>query len=86
MFAIGRYYIRKAKRIFLTFTRIYADAMSIWSVLNMWGLFNECGSLHIVPINDIKDHMYSLTCDCNPTVTIADKGFLVVHNAWDGRE
>jgi len=52
----------------------------------MWGLFNDNGSLHVMPINDIKDHTYSLTCDCNPTVTIEDKGLLVAHNAWDGRE
>ena len=62
------------------------DAIRGRGVVLMWGLFNDNGSLHVVPINDIKGHTYSLTCDCNPKVTIENKGFVVAHNAWDGRE
>lgn len=44
---------------------------------------------HIEPLNDLKSHnTNSMACDCNPTLerTENDDGWLVIHNAWDGRE
>lgn len=43
-------------------------------------------SWHILPINDIKEHEESSTCDCMPTVKIENGEMLIIHNAWDMRE
>lgn len=39
--------------------------------------------LHVMPINDIRVHINSLTCPCGPGFD--DKGMLR-HNTFDGRE
>ena len=42
--------------------------------------------IHVLPINDVKPHKESSTCECEPRVEIVEGGMLVVHNSWDGRE
>lgn len=37
---------------------------------------------HVIPINDLKEHLLSSDCDCKPTYS--EKVF--IHNAWDNRE
>lgn len=42
---------------------------------------------HVIPINDLKEHVEQSTCLCSPCVQILDEGdLLVVHNSYDGRE
>lgn len=42
---------------------------------------------HILPINDLKEHVELSTCPCEPTVLPLDGGdILVTHNSYDGRE
>ena len=42
---------------------------------------------HIIPLNDIKEHIDSSTCDCHPKLEELPSGdFLCIHNSWDGRE
>lgn len=44
---------------------------------------------HVYPTNDLKSHNTdSMSCDCNPKLerNENDDGWIVVHNAWDGRE
>lgn len=42
---------------------------------------------HIYPLNDIKEHQMSSTCDCEPRLEIQPNGdFKCIHNSWDGRE
>lgn len=40
-------------------------------------------ALHVVPINDLKEHVLTINCWCNPEEQ--EEGVLV-HNAADGRE
>ena len=42
--------------------------------------------IHVLPIDDLKPHEESSTCECEPRVEIVEGGMLVVHNSWDGRE
>jgi len=49
--------------------------------------------LHVSPINDMKDHIESRDCWCDPKIvdvsTIGEEAgsrIIVVHNAMDGRE
>jgi hypothetical protein len=54
-----------------------------------WGLERDStGDVHIFPINDLLAHEDNDTCPCVPFIEIHTKTFkyLVVHNAWDGRE
>lgn len=42
---------------------------------------------HILPINDLKEHEESSTCECKPRVEILEDGdILVIHNSYDKRE
>ena len=43
--------------------------------------------LHIVPINDLKEHTEESTCECGPEAEILENGdIMIIHNAYDGRE
>ena len=43
-------------------------------------------SLHIIPINDLKEHEECSTCECSPKSIIENGEMLFVHNAYDNRE
>lgn len=50
-------------------------------------LFSNGGDtlrIHVLPLNDIKDHNESKFCKCEPRVE--EDGKLIIHNAYDGRE
>ena len=43
--------------------------------------------IHVVPINDLREHQESETCWCQPTVErVEEDRRLIVHNSEDGRE
>jgi hypothetical protein len=43
--------------------------------------------LHVIPINDLKDHSEDSICECNPKAEILENGdMLIIHNSYDGRE
>ena len=44
--------------------------------------------IHITPQNDLKEHFKGdgLDCLCQPRVEKAFGNYIVIHNAWDGRE
>ena len=43
--------------------------------------------VHILPINDLKEHEESTTCECKPKIEILEDGeIMVIHNSYDGRE
>lgn len=43
--------------------------------------------IHIVPIDDLKEHTDESTCECGPEVEILESGdIMIIHNAYDGRE
>lgn len=41
-------------------------------------------AIHVMPINDLKEHEQSSCCPCRPR--IEEKGHLIVHRSWDRRE
>lgn len=42
---------------------------------------------HIIPTDDIKEHVDSSTCDCRPKLEEQPNGnFLCIHISWDNRE
>lgn len=43
-------------------------------------------SLHIIPLNDLKEHEESSICECSPKLIIENGEMLFVHNAYDNRE
>lgn len=43
-------------------------------------------ALHITPINDLKEHEESSTCECCPKLIIENGEMIFVHNSFDGRE
>lgn len=43
-------------------------------------------ALHILPINDLKKHEESSTCECSPSLIMENGEMLLVHNSHDGRE
>jgi len=42
--------------------------------------------IHVVPLNDLKEHTLSADCDCEPTVEVVGARLLYIHNSWDHRE
>lgn len=38
--------------------------------------------IHVLPVNDIKEHTEDTTCECNPTVEIYEE-ILVIHNLFE---
>lgn len=44
--------------------------------------------VHVVPLNDLREHVDSRWCPCHPSLAAAVEGpgIVVVHNAWDCRE
>lgn len=42
---------------------------------------------HVLPINDVKEHIEESTCECCPTLEILENGdMMFIHNSYDGRE
>lgn len=55
----------------------------------LWGVeSDDIGDVHVFPLNDLLDHEGDDTCVCLPRIEINTRNFkyLIVHNAWDGRE
>ena len=42
--------------------------------------------LHILPLNDLREHEESPTCWCAPGLEREDDTILIIHHAADGRE
>ncbi len=42
--------------------------------------------VHIVPLDDLRDHDENIDCWCCPRVEEEGAGLMVIHNAMDGRE
>ena len=42
---------------------------------------------HILPINDLKEHIEKSICNCNPKLEIIENGdMMLIHNAYDNRK
>lgn len=42
--------------------------------------------INIIPENDLKEHIESSTCECNPRVEFENGEMIIIHNSYDGRE
>ncbi len=42
--------------------------------------------IHIIPINDLKEHEEESTCQCCPSLELINGEMMFVHNSYDGRE
>ena len=55
--------------------------------LHIGGVSGSDYMIHILPVNDLKEHEELTTCECKPRIEILDNGeIMVVHNSYDGRE
>lgn len=47
-------------------------------------------TVNILPLNDIKPHIESVHCHCNPSIDFINENgvftTLIIHNSFDGRE
>lgn len=43
-------------------------------------------AIHIIPVNDLKEHEELSTCNCQPTLIMENEEMIFVHNSYDGRE
>lgn len=41
---------------------------------------------HVYPLNDLKEHILSVNCMCNPVIQQTEGDPICVHNSYDGRE
>lgn len=48
-------------------------------------IVDEYADIHIIPLNDFKEHIQSKNCWCNPKSLEYDDQ-VIVHNAMDQRE
>lgn len=63
--------------------------MSTPTVSKRWGVEQDNkGDVHVFPIDDLLEHEGDDTCTCLPWIEIGKTTFkyMIVHNAWDGRE
>jgi len=45
----------------------------------------EDGNMHVMPMNDLRDHIESFWCLCDPVMD-TEHSDVIIHNAFDGRE
>lgn len=43
-------------------------------------------SVHVIPVNDLKEHIEHRHCECSPKIIQEIGSDVVVHNSYDGRE
>ena len=46
----------------------------------------SAGDIHVVPINDLKEHTLNADCECDPAVEVSGAVLIYIHNSWDHRE
>ena len=52
----------------------------------MWGVFiADTEDVHVMPIDDIENHIESVDCHCEPRYEFHDPHLLVTHEAFDQR-
>lgn len=42
--------------------------------------------IHVIPVNDLHEHIMSVNCPCEPTVEVVGAVLVITHSAWDRRE
>ena len=47
---------------------------------------NDWEPLHVMPIDDLKEHHMKYFCGCEPRLIYESGTIIVVHNSYDGRE
>lgn len=52
----------------------------------LWGVFRSGMDVHVIPIDDIKEHTFDANCPCGPDAEIIGAGIKYLHHSWDLRE
>lgn len=47
-----------------------------------WGVFEYHGSVHVIPLDDEREHYSDAECNCQPVYSDG----CYIHNSYDGRE
>ncbi len=42
--------------------------------------------IHVMPVNDKKEHEMSVSCHCKPRIEVEGAALIIIHNAYDHRE
>lgn len=42
--------------------------------------------IHVIPLKDLRDHVESTLCPCEPDLLIEAGEMIFIHNSFDGRE
>jgi hypothetical protein len=50
-----------------------------------WGVFVTGVEIHVIPLNDKREHFVCIDCPCRPSYENNNK-LIVIHNAFDFRE
>lgn len=43
-------------------------------------------AIHVIPLNDLKEHTEDSTCECVPQLIVESGEMIFIHNSYDGRE
>lgn len=46
----------------------------------------NCSGVHVVPVNDLREHQHNGSCWCKPRHDDDSLGNVWIHNSMDGRE
>ena len=52
----------------------------------MWISVRQGFNYQVLPVNDIKEHIESLKCECKPWTKKVNGFMIIVHNSYDMRE
>ncbi len=58
----------------------------ITGVLRIENPIRKYKTIHIIPLNDLYNHVESMVCSCYPKVQYNRNGRVITHNAHDVRE
>ncbi len=51
-----------------------------------WEIIEEAHEVHVMPVDDDRQHPLSTECPCNPRVDWSNVHAVVTHNSFDHRE
>ena len=51
----------------------------------IWEVRWFCNDLHVMPLNDKREHEWSADCPCRPDTELVGATLLVIHDAFDFR-
>lgn len=56
----------------------------MWEIFTTHQYLENITIVDIMPENDLKSHLFGLSCHCQPFVK--ENKFVIIHNSYDSRE